>query len=43
MMSSHFLLLAREVRDIIYDYYIQCDGGYVYDFENNQLVQANGD
>ncbi|KAH6475605.1 hypothetical protein HBI59_000530 [Parastagonospora nodorum] len=41
-MSSSFLLLPREVRDIIYDYYVCCDGGYVYDFEGNKLVQANG-
>jgi len=41
-MSSPFLLLPREVRDIIYDYYVRCDDGYIYDFEENKLVQADG-
>lgn len=42
MTPSRFLLLPREVRDVIYDHYIQCDGGYIYEFKNNKLVQASG-
>jgi hypothetical protein len=42
-MSTSFLQLPRELRDLIYDLYLRCDGGYVYNFETNKLAQANGD
>jgi hypothetical protein len=41
---SHFLLLARELRDLIYSYYVAIDGGYVYDPlpEPGRLRAADG-
>ncbi|KAF2825632.1 hypothetical protein CC86DRAFT_394549 [Ophiobolus disseminans] len=41
-MPSLFLLLPREIRDTIYDFYVRSNGGYTYYFETNQLVQADG-
>ena len=41
-MSSRFLLLPREVRDIVYDFYVSSEDGYTYNFETNQLLQADG-
>jgi hypothetical protein len=37
-----FLQLPRELRDLIYDYYLQCEDGYIYNFETNRLTQADG-
>jgi hypothetical protein len=37
-----FLQLPRELRDLIYDYYFQCEDGYIYNFETNRLTQADG-
>jgi hypothetical protein len=42
MPSSFLLRLPREVRDIIYDYYVYSEDGYVYDFRTNKLRLANG-
>ncbi len=40
---SAFLQLPRELRDIIYGYYLHCDGGYVYHAESQRFRQPNGD
>ncbi|EUC39751.1 hypothetical protein COCMIDRAFT_110688, partial [Bipolaris oryzae ATCC 44560] len=39
---SPFFQLPRELRDLIYDYYVRCDGGYVYDVEARKFRQADG-
>ncbi|KAH7552247.1 hypothetical protein BM1_09109 [Bipolaris maydis] len=38
-----FFQLPRELRNLIYDYYVRCDGGYVYDVETRKLRRADGD
>ncbi|KAI4665268.1 uncharacterized protein J4E78_002728 [Alternaria triticimaculans] len=38
---SALLLLPRELRNHIYDYYFSCDGGYTHVFETNQLRRAD--
>jgi hypothetical protein len=39
---SPFLRLPRELHDQIYDYYFQCDDGYMHHFESNTPTQADG-
>jgi len=39
----HIFRLPRELRDIIYDYYIRCDGGYIFDSETRRFMQTNGE
>ncbi|KAI4704687.1 hypothetical protein J4E89_009564 [Alternaria sp. Ai002NY15] len=36
------LRLPRELRDLIYEHYVQVDGGYIHNFETNRLLQADG-
>ncbi|KAI4630102.1 hypothetical protein J4E80_001035 [Alternaria sp. BMP 0032] len=36
------LRLPRELRDLIYEHYVQVDGGYCHNFETNRLLQADG-
>jgi len=36
------LRLPRELRDLIYEYYVQADGGYILNPETNKLVHADG-
>jgi len=38
---SPLLRLPRELRNLIYDYYLRCDGGYIYDWEIRKLLQAD--
>ncbi|KAJ3577370.1 hypothetical protein NPX13_g3194 [Xylaria arbuscula] len=38
---SPLLKLPRELRDIIYDFYVAIDGGYVYDFRAGKLRGAD--
>ncbi|USP81842.1 hypothetical protein yc1106_09116 [Curvularia clavata] len=40
---SPLFRLPRELRDIIYDFYIRCDGGYVYNAETQKFRRADGD
>ncbi|EUC32498.1 hypothetical protein COCCADRAFT_98462 [Bipolaris zeicola 26-R-13] len=37
-----FFQLPWELRNLIYDYYVRCDGGYVYDVETRKLRRADG-
>ncbi|KAI1736120.1 hypothetical protein F4680DRAFT_275040 [Xylaria scruposa] len=39
--SSPLLRLPRELRDIIYGFYLAVDGGYVYDFRTGKLRGAD--
>lgn len=39
-MSTSFFLIPRELRDLVYALCLRCEGGYVYNFETNKLVQA---
>jgi len=41
-IMSPLLRLPRELRNLIYDYYLHCDGGYIYDWETRKLLQADG-
>jgi hypothetical protein len=41
-MSSLLLLLPRELRDLIYDFYVRSPGGYIHNFESNKLLRADG-
>ena len=36
------LTLPRELRDLIYEYYLRCDGGYIYHAESRRMTQTNG-
>ncbi|KAI4694268.1 hypothetical protein J4E81_006484 [Alternaria sp. BMP 2799] len=36
------LRLPRELRDLIYEHYVQVDGGYIHNFETNRLLRADG-
>ncbi|KAI4619402.1 uncharacterized protein J4E87_007652 [Alternaria ethzedia] len=36
------LRLPRELRDLIYEHYVQVDGGYIHNIETNRLLQADG-
>jgi hypothetical protein len=40
--APHLLRLPCELRDFIFDYYVHCDGGYVYSFESNKLTNTDG-
>jgi hypothetical protein len=40
---SAFFQLPRELRDLIYEHYFRCDGGYVYNTETRKLRRADGD
>jgi hypothetical protein len=39
---AHFLRLPRELRDLIYEYYFDGEGGFKYDFVTNKLRWADG-
>jgi hypothetical protein len=39
---AHLLRLPRELRDLIYEYYFDGEGGFKYDFVTNKLRWADG-
>ena len=42
IVQPTILRLPRELRDLIYEYYTQVQGGYTYNFMTNKLKQADG-
>ena len=42
ILQPTILRLPRELRDLIYGYYTQVQGGYIYNFVTNKLIQADG-
>ena len=42
IVQPTILRLPRELRDLIYEYYTQVQGGYTYNFMTNKLTQADG-